>query len=129
MKRLVLFVLIVLLPISGIFAAASKEAASSGNRGRYLSGMGYIIPPGEIQIDSYISQYDYDYPLPKDKPVNTILEVDRKDDVALLMVGLKGKKEPFNDLPPLNISFVIDRSGSMSERDKMTVTRRQTWQK
>lgn len=37
-----------------------------------------------------------------------------KDDNAYIQIGLKGRKTPFAELPPLNISFCIDRSGSMT---------------
>ncbi|MDR0449716.1 MAG: hypothetical protein LBH26_00440, partial [Treponema sp.] len=57
------------LVIAGVFfpafayaGGASQSAAS--NRGRYLTSLGYIYQPEEIQIDSLLSKEDYNYPLP-----------------------------------------------------------------
>jgi hypothetical protein len=36
-----------------------------------------------------------------------------------MQIGLKGRQDSFASLPPLNIAFVIDKSGSMLDYDKM----------
>jgi len=95
------------------FAGAAAEGASP-NRGAYLSSGGYIIHPDEIKVEQYIAQRDYDYPLPESGDLNVITASGINTENAYILVGLKGKKVPFSDLPPLNISFCIDRSGSMS---------------
>jgi hypothetical protein len=43
-----------------------------------------------------------------------------KDNAAYLQIGLRGRKDEFAALPPLNISFVIDISGSMGDQDKLS---------
>jgi Ca-activated chloride channel family protein len=106
------------IPLS-VFAGGSSEGAASATRGSYLSELGYIIQPDEIRIDSYISQTDYDYPLPDGEPLNVITAADFKNGNAYIQIGLKGRKESFASLPPLNIAFVIDKSGSMLDYDKM----------
>jgi Mg-chelatase subunit ChlD len=106
------------IPVS-VFAGGSSEGAASSTRGSYLSELGYIIQPDEIRIDSYIAQTDYDYPLPDGEPVNVITAADYKNGSAYIQIGLKGGKESFASLPPLNIAFIIDKSGSMSDYDKM----------
>ncbi|MDR2110040.1 MAG: VWA domain-containing protein, partial [Spirochaetaceae bacterium] len=105
-------------PVS-VFAAGSSEGAASSTRGSYLSELGYIIQPDEIRIDSYISQIDYNYPSPDGEPVNVITAADYKNGSAYIQIGLMGRKESFTSLPPRNIAFVIDKSGSMSDYDKM----------
>ncbi|MHC6202516.1 vWA domain-containing protein [Breznakiellaceae bacterium SP9] len=116
----VLFVVIGLFfPPAMVAAGGQQQAGASANRGNYLSGMGYIVQPKEIFIDSYIAQVDYDYPLPDRDPINIITAADIKGDTAYLQIGLKARKIAFDALPPLNIAFVIDKSGSMTESDKM----------
>jgi Ca-activated chloride channel family protein len=78
------------------------------------------VPPEEVQIDALISSVDYDYPLPQANEFNVITSADVQDTTAYIQVGLKGKKDAFETLPPLNICFVIDMSGSMSAGDKLS---------
>ncbi|MBQ8384046.1 MAG: VWA domain-containing protein [Spirochaetaceae bacterium] len=96
-----------------LFAGGSIEGGGS-NRGSYLSSGGFIILPHDIQVEAYLSERDYNYPPPTAEAVSITTGTGSKDGFQYLLLGLKGKKEPFNDVPPLNISFCIDRSGSMS---------------
>ncbi|MDR1250996.1 MAG: VWA domain-containing protein, partial [Treponema sp.] len=96
-----------------LFAGGSAEGGGS-NRGTFLSRGGYIIRPDDIKIENYIAQYDYDYPLPEQSSLNVITGTGIKDDDAYIQIGLKGRKTSFEELPPLNICFCIDRSGSMT---------------
>lgn len=118
-RKPLICMLMVCLFVYAAFGAGNKEAASSSNRGRYLSDLGYIVPPEEILIESYISQVDYDYPLPSEESIGMYINTDTKDSLSYVQIGLKGQKIAFKDLPPFNVSFVIDKSGSMSSQDKM----------
>jgi hypothetical protein len=113
MKKLFLTVCFVLIGVN-LLAAGGAQEGSGSNRGAFLSRAGYIIPPEDVKIDNYIAQYDYDYPLPRQGALNVITGTGIKDDNAYIQIGLKGKKTPFEELPPLNICFCIDRSGSMT---------------
>jgi hypothetical protein len=61
-----------------VWAGDTNERAAS-NRGRYLTGLGYIYQPEEIQIDSLLSKEDYDYPLPQNRPLNGTTDADIQD--------------------------------------------------
>jgi Mg-chelatase subunit ChlD len=37
----------------------------------------------------------------------------------LIQIGIQGKRHGYGELPPMNLAFVIDKSGSMGERHKM----------
>lgn len=117
-KRIV-SVLCLLAMISSAWGCSSAEGAGS-NRGRYLTGLGYIYQPGEVHIDALIAQEDYDYPLPLDNSVGITMDADIRGKTGFIQIGLKAKKDAFEDIEPMNICFVIDISGSMSERDKLT---------
>ena len=65
MKKLILTLIIVALSFCLVFAGGKKDSATSSDRAMYLSNQGYITPANEIEIDAYLSQVDYDYPLPE----------------------------------------------------------------
>ena len=37
----------------------------------------------------------------------------------VIHIGIQARRSPFSELPPLNLAFVIDRSGSMASEDKL----------
>lgn len=106
-----------------LWAAAAKEE-SSQSRGKYLAEQGMIIPPGEILEYSYVSSVDYHYPDPENLfgvvlyPGHRQISVEGQKE--FILVGIQGKRMVFEDLPPMNLAFVIDRSGSMSGGDKIS---------
>ena len=102
-----------MLPAAAVAGGSSAEGAS-GNRGVYLSRGGYVIHPDEIFVEHYIAQQDYDYPLPDFGDLSVVTASGVNAENAYVLVGLKGKKVPFSGLPPLNVTFCIDRSGSMT---------------
>ncbi|MDR2730960.1 MAG: VWA domain-containing protein [Treponema sp.] len=102
-----------------VYATGASESAAS-NRGRYLTGLGYIYQPEEIQIDALFSKDDYNYPLPQNSPLSVTTDFDIRNNTGYIQIGLKGKKENFEDIEPMNICFVIDISGSMADRDKLS---------
>jgi hypothetical protein len=118
MKKII-FILLGVILIQAVGFSSGSQAASSSERGSYLAGLGRVIPPEEIYVDQYIAQSDYNYPIPNSGALNVIPAAGFKDNTAYLLVGLRGKKDDFSALPPMNISFVIDISGSMASQDKL----------
>lgn len=107
------------------FCAGESEAADSSARGEYLASRGIIIPPKDVYPESYISQIDYDYTDPSPAPVGLTVHTGNRQIGSdtrreWIHIGLKGRKTPFEQLPPLNLVFVIDKSGSMYDAEKMT---------
>jgi hypothetical protein len=98
-------------------ASGMSQAVSEGSD-TPLGGLDYITPPQEVWLNPYIAQADYDYPLPQSGPFNVIPLTDVRGSSAYFMIGLKGKKEQFAALPPMNLCFVIDTSVYM-EPDKL----------
>ena len=118
MKKFFIIIIVMVFTYS-LYAMAAKESTTSSDRAIYLSGQGYITPADEIEIDAYIAQEDYDYPLPVDSPVNFVVDAEQIGELAYLQVGMKAQKTAFKDLPKFNLAFVIDCSGSMSEANKL----------
>lgn len=112
--RSLMVAILLVVSISRLFAGSAAAEGAGSNRGTYLSRAGYIIHPDEIHIEHYIAQRDYDYPLPDSGDLNVITGTGINAENAYILLGLKGHQVPFSELPPLNISFCIDRSGSMT---------------
>ena len=122
--RTMVFIALVMSLPALTWAGGQAEAAGSASRGRYLAGQGVIIPPEEVQINSYIAQIDYRYPDPvEDVGVSLYSgqqQLSAHGQEGVLHIGLQGKRRTYQDLPPMNLAFVIDKSGSMRDEDKMS---------
>ena len=120
MKRVFIIGILIILPLF-IWAGGSKE--ESADRGKYVAGQERIISPDELNIDSYISQINYQYPDPKRDLSVTLYAGHRQVSIhgqeEVIQIGIQGKRENFEDLPPMNLAFVFDKSGSMSGKDKI----------
>jgi Ca-activated chloride channel family protein len=130
MKRKGLLALsLTILTATGLWAGGqgypepAAESAGSASRGRYLAGLGVIIPPEEVLIDSYVAQIDYRYPDPESEVGVSLYsgqqQLSASGQEGVLHIGLQGQRRDYEDLPPMNLAFVIDKSGSMSDSDKM----------
>jgi len=112
--------ILISLPATLWSGGASEESA---DRGQYLAGQGQIIPSEEIKIDSYISQIDYRYPDPEGDLGGNLYtghrQVSTDGQEEIVQIGIQGKRASFEDLPPMNLAFVFDRSGSMSATHKI----------
>jgi Ca-activated chloride channel family protein len=106
-----------------LWPAGEAESASSASRGKYLAGRGVIVPPEEVITDSYVAYVDYRYPQPQEALGVTLYSGHRQVAVSgqeeIIQIGIQGRKTAFADLPPLNLAFVVDKSGSMAEADKL----------
>jgi Ca-activated chloride channel family protein len=76
-----------------------------------------------VRVEEMINYFKYDYPQPKNnQPFSINTELGKNPwnpNHQLLKIGLKGKNIPMNNLPPSNIVFLIDTSGSMAAENKL----------
>ena len=108
---------------SMLWAGSKHEASSAAERAEYLSGRGVIVPPDEVYIDSYIASINYHYPKPEEELGITLYtghqQISTMGQEEVIQIGIQGREIPFDELPPMNLAFVIDKSWSMGEQDKM----------
>ena len=102
------------------------DAASYSNVRRYLN-MGQLPPAGAVRIEEMINYFKYDYEGPKDDhPFAVHTEISQcpwNKEHKLVLVGLQGKKIPTENLPPSNLVFLIDVSGSMMDENKLPLVK------
>lgn len=98
------------------------DNASYSNIRRFIN-MGKLPPADAVRIEEMINYFKYDYPEPNgEHPFSVYTEMavcpwNRNN--QLLQVGLRGKSIDKSDLPPSNIVFLIDVSGSMNDYNKL----------
>ena len=98
------------------------DAASYSNLRRFLNN-GQKPPVDAVRIEEMVNYFNYDYPQPKDKrPFEVITEIGDcpwNEQHRLVHIGLQGKKIAMDKLPPSNLVFLLDVSGSMRAADKL----------
>ncbi len=80
-----------------------------------------------LRIEEMINYFDYDYPLPEKETFNVITEISKlsfETNKYVLHIGIKGKEEKIDKIPPANLIFLIDTSGSMSEDKKLPLVKK-----
>jgi Ca-activated chloride channel homolog len=92
------------------------DAASYSNVRRFINN-GQRPPKDAVRIEEMINYFDYEYKQPEnDLPFSVYTEISTapwNEKHKLVHIGLQGKKIPTDDLPPSNLVFLIDVSGSM----------------
>ncbi len=98
------------------------DNASYSNIRRFIN-MGQLPPAGAVRIEEMINYFSYDYPDPGgEHPFSVITELavcPWNRDHQLLQIGLKGRSIDKSSLPPSNLVFLIDVSGSMNVPNKL----------
>ncbi len=98
------------------------DTASYANVRRYLND-GQMPPKDAVRIEELINYFEYDYPQPVgDVPFSVNTEVATAPWNAkhkIVSIGLQGKKISLDNVPPSNLVFLLDVSGSMNEPRKL----------
>ncbi len=98
------------------------DAASYTNVRRFISG-GQAPPRDAVRIEEMINYFRYEYPNPIDEhPFSITTEMARcpwDPSHRLVRIGLQGRRVDEEAMPPANLVFLIDVSGSMNSEDKL----------
>ncbi len=98
------------------------DTASYSNVRRFLND-GRLPPADAVRVEEMINYFDYDYAAPKgDVPFSVAAETGPcpwNDEHRLVHIGLQGKEIQADRLPPRNLVFLLDVSGSMNSASKL----------
>ncbi len=102
------------------------DNASYSNVRRFLNQ--HQRPPIDaVRIEEMINYFDYQYPQPKGKhPFSITTELSDcpwNEDRQLLLIGIQGKDIEYEKLPPANLVFLLDVSGSMRSENKLPLVK------
>ena len=90
---------------------------------RRMLNHGQLPPSDAVRVEELINYFPYDYALPTSKrpfAVHTELApAPWNSERVLLSIGIKGQDVAKQNLPPANLVFLVDVSGSMGSPDKL----------
>ncbi|HEY4324617.1 MAG TPA: von Willebrand factor type A domain-containing protein [Mucilaginibacter sp.] len=106
--------------------SADVDGASYTNVRRFINN-GQLPPADAVRIEEMINYFNYNLPGPtNNEPVAIHTELSSapwNTKHRLLRIGLKAKTIDINKLPPSNLVFLIDVSGSMNEPNKLPLVK------
>jgi Ca-activated chloride channel family protein len=98
------------------------DTASYANVRRFINDDQFPYKDA-VRIEEMLNYFSYDYPLPADKsPFSIYTEISAcpwNPAHRLIHIGLQGKKLASRQLPPSNLVFLLDVSGSMTPPNKL----------
>ncbi len=102
--------------------AIDVDGASYSNVRRMIMD-GRLPVKDAVRVEEMINYFNYDYQQPKNgEPFSIHTDIGPSPwnpGHQLVQIGIKGKEIYADDLPPSNLVFLIDVSGSMGSRDKL----------
>ncbi|MBI4248293.1 MAG: VWA domain-containing protein [Elusimicrobia bacterium] len=103
------------------------DAASYANARRFLNS-DQLPPKDAVRIEEFINYFRYDYPEPAgEHPFSITTDIAScpwKPEHKLVRIGLKGRSTPQRQLPPNNLVFLVDSSGSMQSAEKLPLLKK-----
>ena len=107
--------------------AADVDTAAYSNVRRFLRS-GQLPPADAVRVEEMINYFRYEDPEPTDDaPLALHAELSDcpwQPEHRLLRLGLQAPRVAMEDLPPCNLVFLLDVSGSMQSPDKLPLLRR-----
>ncbi|RTQ48595.1 DUF3520 domain-containing protein [Hymenobacter gummosus] len=103
------------------------DAASYSNVRRFLLQQGQLPPVDAVRTEELVNYFKYQYPQPSESaPAGLHLEQARcpwAPAHQLVLVGMQARTVATEKLPPANLVFLIDVSGSMQSPDKLPLVK------
>lgn len=107
-------------PTTGM--SLSVDRASYSNIRRFIT-LNTLVPPDAVRIEEMLNYFNLNYTEPAGKDVfslkTTISGCPWNDDNQLFFINLSSRKLNLDSLPPSNLVFLIDVSGSMDMPNRL----------
>ena len=99
------------------------DSGSYANVRRFLTA-GQMPPQDAVRVEEMLNYFAYDYPAPANREIPFSIATELaatpwNPNTRLLQVGIKGYEIAESALPPANLVFLVDVSGSMQSPDKL----------
>jgi Ca-activated chloride channel family protein len=110
--------------------SADVDTAGYSNVRRFLLGESRLPPHDAVRIEEMLNYFRYDYPAPPptgDAPLAATLEVSDcpwAPSHQLVRIGLQAKQIDRDHMPPRNLVFLLDVSGSMEPANRLPMVKR-----
>ena len=107
-------------PLTGL--TLNVDRASYSNIRRFLNTKN-VVPPDAVRIEEMLNYFNFNYTKPKNNQTfeitTTLTECPWSNTNQLLLATVRSKKVPLDLLPPSNLVFLIDISGSMDMPNRL----------
>jgi Ca-activated chloride channel family protein len=107
-------------PSTGI--ALNIDRASYSNIRRFIN-LGMMVPPDAVRIEEMLNYFNFGYPLPQGSDLfdvrSTLTNCPWAPDNQLYFVNIASRKLDLESLPPTQLVFLIDISGSMDMPNRL----------
>lgn len=102
------------------------DTGSYSNTRRFLND-GRLPPVDVVRAEEMINYFDYQYPQPNSihpfSVTTEIVDSPWKENAKLIKIGIQAKDLATKQLPPANLVFLVDVSGSMDAPDKLPLVK------
>jgi len=103
------------------------DTGSYANVRRFLSDGG-LPPEDAVRIEEIVNYFPYNYPLPTGTHPFAIhtqtVDSPWQPEAKLIKIGIQAQDLAKKELPPANLVFLVDVSGSMDEPDKLPLVKK-----
>ncbi len=102
--------------------AAAQDVSKSYSRA--VINQGEIVPAESVRVHEYLNYYEQRFPEPSDQPLGLDLRlgnthIPTSGGEVWLQIGLQAQSLDHEERTPLNLTLVLDCSGSMASGSKM----------